>query len=333
MSKYRKIHTRIWSDEQFLELEPGDKLLWFALLTHPVMTPMGAGVLSPWLLDELVLGNAGGWCYRCQDTCGLTEHSAEGSLERLVERSLVLRDNHLVVVRNFLIYNTPENPNQLCSWIESCEELPRSKVFGSLYEHLLGELGGAPEFLFLGLLEPLSNQHVRGLKARFWERVRTDKPKPPKKRSTKGSAKRSAKPSTEGTRIVSPNQEQEQEQEQEEDRKASGSSEPSATASLYLDICLPLNDGSDYQISLEDSKEWERLYPAVGVIQEIREMRAWCLANSTRRKTRAGIKRFINAWLAKAQDSGHPNGRTPTEQHNRRVIEKVLERDEQYGTS
>ena len=33
-------------------------------------------------------------------------------------------------------------------------------------------------------------------------------------------------------------------------------------------------------------------------------MRGWCLANPARRKTRRGVRAFINEWLSRAQDKG-----------------------------
>lgn len=69
-------------------------------------------------------------------------------------------------------------------------------------------------------------------------------------------------------------------------------------------IVLPLNDGTGYEVSLEQSQEWAGLYPAVDVIQQLRNMKGWLDANPTRRKTRKGVLRFINAWLAKEQDRG-----------------------------
>ena len=69
-------------------------------------------------------------------------------------------------------------------------------------------------------------------------------------------------------------------------------------------ITLPLNDGSEYPVTQEQVDEWEMLYPAVDVMQQLRCMRGWLNANKTRRKTRAGILRFINGWLAKEQDRG-----------------------------
>lgn len=67
---------------------------------------------------------------------------------------------------------------------------------------------------------------------------------------------------------------------------------------------LPLNDGSSFGVTEDMVSEWTGLYPAVDVMQQLRNMRGWLIANPDRKKTRKGIKRFINAWLSKAQDKG-----------------------------
>lgn len=69
-------------------------------------------------------------------------------------------------------------------------------------------------------------------------------------------------------------------------------------------ISMPLNDGTEYPIFDNDVKEWEKLYPAVDVLQELRNARGWLLGNPTRRKTKSGINRFITGWLAKEQNKG-----------------------------
>jgi hypothetical protein len=65
-----------------------------------------------------------------------------------------------------------------------------------------------------------------------------------------------------------------------------------------------LNDGTDYQADDKDIVAWQRTYPAIDVHQELNAMESWLDANPTRRKTSKGIKRFINSWLARAQDRG-----------------------------
>ena len=69
-------------------------------------------------------------------------------------------------------------------------------------------------------------------------------------------------------------------------------------------ISLPLNDGSAFEIFQSDVDRWSNLYPAVDVMQQLRNMAGWIDGNPSKRKTRSGIKRFVNSWLAKEQNKG-----------------------------
>lgn len=69
-------------------------------------------------------------------------------------------------------------------------------------------------------------------------------------------------------------------------------------------ISLPLNDGSAFEIFQSDIDMWSNLYPAVDVMQQLRNMAGWIDGNPSKRKTRSGIKRFVNSWLAKEQNKG-----------------------------
>ena len=51
---------------------------------------------------------------------------------------------------------------------------------------------------------------------------------------------------------------------------------------------------------------YQQLYPGIDVMQELRNIQAWCLSNPKNRKTRSGAKRFLNAWLSRAQNSARP---------------------------
>lgn len=62
-------------------------------------------------------------------------------------------------------------------------------------------------------------------------------------------------------------------------------------------IELPLNDGTEYAVSQEQCQEWAGLYPAVDVIQQLRHMRGWLMANPEKKKTRRGILRFVAGWI------------------------------------
>lgn len=73
-------------------------------------------------------------------------------------------------------------------------------------------------------------------------------------------------------------------------------------------ISIILNDKTEYEITEADVMAWKEIYQAVDIMQELRKMKGWADANPSKRKTRGGIKRFINGWLAKEQDKYHGPG-------------------------
>ena len=83
------------------------------------------------------------------------------------------------------------------------------------------------------------------------------------------------------------------------------SQQPPPAPSSPVVISIILNDKTEYPITEADIEGWKDLYPAVDIMQELRKMKGWADANPTKRKTKSGIKRFINAWLAKEQDRYH----------------------------
>ena len=98
---------------------------------------------------------------------------------------------------------------------------------------------------------------------------------------------------------------------------------------------LILNDGTEWKPSAALVAEYVRLYPNVDVKQQFNEMRAWCIANRPKCKTKRGITRFVNNWLSKAQDKGYR--KTPTynnysknppsaekESHNPDIFEQLI---------
>lgn len=82
---------------------------------------------------------------------------------------------------------------------------------------------------------------------------------------------------------------------------------------------LPLNTGDEFGITEQRVAEFAMLYPAVDVMQELRNMRGWLTTNPTKRKTKTGILKFVNAWLSKRQDSaGAQRGNAQMMRHNGR---------------
>lgn len=93
-------------------------------------------------------------------------------------------------------------------------------------------------------------------------------------------------------------------------------------------ILFPLNDGTEYPVSQQQRREWEGLYPAVDVVQQLRSMKGWLDANPKKRKTKGGITRFVNGWLAKEQNRGgstQAGGASPATQGKRSYDIKELE--------
>lgn len=86
-------------------------------------------------------------------------------------------------------------------------------------------------------------------------------------------------------------------------RDTEDSAEPQADSTPPA-ISLTLNDGTKYPVSVEQCQEWAGLYPAVDVIQQLRQMKVWLDANPAKRKTKRGINAFIVRWLSKEQDRG-----------------------------
>ncbi len=68
-----------------------------------------------------------------------------------------------------------------------------------------------------------------------------------------------------------------------------------------------LNDGTEWRPDQTLFAEYVRLYPNVDVKQQFNEMRGWCISNPAKRKTKRGVKRFVNGWLSRAQDKGYPS--------------------------
>ena len=74
-------------------------------------------------------------------------------------------------------------------------------------------------------------------------------------------------------------------------------------------VMLPLNDGTEYPLTEHLAAEYAELYPAVDVPQQFRGMRAWSLGHPNKRKTKRGVRAFINSWLNREQNRPHPTPR------------------------
>ena len=85
--------------------------------------------------------------------------------------------------------------------------------------------------------------------------------------------------------------------------------EKAAGPSPEVFIQLPLNTGELFDVTVGYAEEKQALYPAIDVKQQLRAMRGWLDDNPKNRKTKSGIKRFINGWLSREQDKAPRNGK------------------------
>ena len=127
--KYRKINTRIWNDSKFRALSNPAKLVFFFLLTHPNMTPLGAIRANlPGLAFELSVGLEDfKEAFEEVLSQGMAEHDEEGML---------------IWFPKFLKHNAPESPNVVKSWIPAVRDLPESAMKTRLLQHAACTIDG-----------------------------------------------------------------------------------------------------------------------------------------------------------------------------------------------
>lgn len=101
---------------------------------------------------------------------------------------------------------------------------------------------------------------------------------------------------------------------QKEKASKEKTADPDSKIADEIVIDLLLHDNTKYNVTREEIDEFSALYPAVDVLQEYRGMKAWCLSNPQKRKTRNGIKKFINGWLSSAQKQARSSPPSPKPQ-------------------
>lgn len=76
------------------------------------------------------------------------------------------------------------------------------------------------------------------------------------------------------------------------------------TCAEQVVITLPLTGKDEHPITQKQIDQFVELYPAVDIMQELRNMKGWLISNPERRKTKRGILRFVTNWLSRAQNNG-----------------------------
>lgn len=128
MGKYRKVDPKIWNDAKFRSLSDNGKLVFFFLLTHPHMTPLGAMRASiPGLAWEM------GW--------------KEKAFREVLSKAMAKADEKacFVWLPKFLKYNKPESPNVVKAWLKCIDDLPECDMKNEALQKVKAFLKALPE--------------------------------------------------------------------------------------------------------------------------------------------------------------------------------------------
>lgn len=273
--RYRMLDVRIWCDEKFRSLtplKPSGQALFLYLLCNPHTTSIpglyraGAGAMA----EEL------GW-----SLIGFQRALKEVMGQGLVKADLKAR---VIFIANAIKYNKPQSPNVVRSWALHWDEIPECALKNEAYYKLEAFVKGLGKAFELAFAETLRQHAVK-----------------------------------DATKLLTKsclNQEQDQEQKQEQDHEqeeiedfklpsqehaANLTTQHSNAPSSELLLTIPLIGNAIYQVRQQEYEEWQTLYAEIDVLQELRKLIAWNIANPNKRKHRASILRHIHAWLTKEQ--------------------------------
>lgn len=80
-----------------------------------------------------------------------------------------------------------------------------------------------------------------------------------------------------------------------------------ASGAVLAVAMIPLENGSEHPVTEAEIAEYRTAYPRIDVVSELRKVRAWCVANPSKRKTARGVARFLNSWLDRANKDAPVN--------------------------
>lgn len=75
---------------------------------------------------------------------------------------------------------------------------------------------------------------------------------------------------------------------------------------------ITLKDGTKWKPFQEDLDDWIQMYPDIDVKAQFDKMRRFCLDKPQKRKTKAGIRRFVTNWLEKEREIAKESPRKKT---------------------
>src|SRR3990167_9305012 len=124
MGHYRKIDSRMWNDEKFLDLSYEAQNAFIYLLTHPSMTSLGA--------MRATIDGLGAERHRPPE-------AFRKAFEEVVEKGMVQYDDKVcfMCLPNFLNYNGPETTNVVIAWKKCFDLIPECELKVALLERAM----------------------------------------------------------------------------------------------------------------------------------------------------------------------------------------------------
>lgn len=77
-------------------------------------------------------------------------------------------------------------------------------------------------------------------------------------------------------------------------------------------IGIPLDDGSEHPVTKADLGEFKVTYPLIDPKAEALKARMWSASNPDNRKTKRGVRKFLNGWMARAQATAQKEAPAPS---------------------
>lgn len=201
-------------------------------------------------------------------------------------------------------------PEEMEEWIEPLSDEERGKLLTAILAYARRqekiELTGGERYVFYIVKESLDDQR---LKKEAVSRARSEAGKkggrPPKNKKAKKANAFSEK-QKKHLLLTEDETPAETAGDGKSDTKRENT-QPSAELEQPI-YHIPLISGESFEVTPSFLAHQAELFPAVDVESEIRKMIGWCESKPTRRKTKSGIRSFINSWLSRAQDKGGQTG-------------------------
>jgi hypothetical protein len=80
---------------------------------------------------------------------------------------------------------------------------------------------------------------------------------------------------------------------------------------LPVVVVLPCVGGKTHSVTQSEIDHWQEFFPAIDVMQCLRNMVIWLESNPTKKKTPRGVPKFITGWLSREQDRGGSRSAIP----------------------